>query len=214
MKTSKDILIPEGGWLDLNHERIPAPTLQQRSWFLRSLSRVARAFRRPDIPNVFLVFYTHPRLFWAWLFFASRLFPFGRLPARLREKLIVRTAWNSRCRYEWVQHIELALSVGVTEEEVFNLSKEAEAMQKPKEILAIKACDQLLQQKVIDDETWKALSEHFSHRQLIEIMILVGHYDMLAGFIINAGVQLEPHLEAFMEGFNQKLLARLDSVLQ
>lgn len=54
-----------------------------------------------------------PELFRRWLGFGGALLS-GRLPGRLRELVILRTACRFGGRYEWAQHIELGEEQGVT----------------------------------------------------------------------------------------------------
>ena len=44
---------------------------------------------------------------------------------------------------------------------------------------------------MIGDATWARLSEFLSHTELIELCMLAGHYEMLAGTIASAGIQPE-----------------------
>ncbi len=203
----QDPLQPKDGWAEPESERLPAPPEAQRGLPFRALSKVSGWFGRPQLPAIFPVFNINPRLFWAWLFFASRLMPFGRLPAATREKLILRTAWNCRSRYEWGQHLEIAQTEGVSDDEIVKLAQDPAALS-PQDALLMQACDDICQQKLISEATWQALSEHYSQARLIEIMILVGHYEMVAGFLINAGIQLEADIEANLQAFHQRLADR------
>jgi alkylhydroperoxidase family enzyme len=199
-----DLLIPQGGWAETERERLPAPPVAERGMAFRALSRLSGWFGRPHLPAIFPVFNINPRLFWAWLFFASRLMPYGRLPGATREKLILRTAWNCRSRYEWGQHLEIGLRLGVTDEEVVALALAPETLS-PLDAALMRACDELCRQKLVSEATWNALAEHYPKSQLIEIMILVGHYEMVAGFLINAGIRLEPEIEAELDAFHQRV---------
>jgi 4-carboxymuconolactone decarboxylase len=150
------------------------------------LGRLSRRLGRQEVPDVISVLHINPRLFWAWLFFASRLMPYGRLPAKLREKIILRTAWNCRSRYEWGQHVDIGLSVGVTDEEIIKITKGPAAFAGHDDQAVIQACDEMCAEQCISDSTWKTLSERYDKKRLIEIMLLIGHYVMIAGFLNSA----------------------------
>ncbi len=200
-----DFLEPQAGWIDSNNHRVATPAREQWGWPLRCLSSAARYFNRPELPNIFPVFHLNPRLFWAWLFFASRLMPFGRLSDTLREKVILRVAWNSRCRYEWVQHVDIALSVGVSDADIIAVSRGADSFTDELEKLVMTACDEIHANTLLDDATWQGLSKYFKHKQLIELLVLIGHYEMLAGFLLNMGVQTEPHVESILAHFHERI---------
>ncbi|MGH8461019.1 MAG: carboxymuconolactone decarboxylase family protein [Stenotrophobium sp.] len=202
-----DELQPEGGWLHLPKARIAPPKPADRGAFFRSVALAARLFGRKEVPDIFPVFHVNARLFWAWLFFASRLMPYGRLPARDREKIILRTAWNCRSRYEWGQHVDIALSVGVPDDEILRVTKGPEAWSDRHQRALMQACDETFRDKCISSPTWEILSERHSDKLLIEIIILIGHYEMVAGFLNSSGIALEQPAEQKLQEFYQKVRA-------
>tara|TARA_R110001606_G_scaffold171956_2_gene318035 strand:+ start:48132 stop:48785 length:654 start_codon:yes stop_codon:yes gene_type:complete len=204
-------LQPEGGWAAPARPRLTPPPPSRQGWVFRGLSKLSRLFGRRELPRVFPVFNIHGRLFWPWLWFASRLMPYGKLPAPLREVLILRTAWNCRSRYEWGQHVEIALSVGVDAARIVALSRGPRAVQEPVEAAAVRACDQLCADQPIDEDTWHALAARFGEKLLIEMVVLVGHYRMLAGLLVNSGIALEPAMESVLVEFNRRATELLNT---
>lgn len=200
-----DLLRPERGWARPDYVRIPAPPQRQRAVLLRALSGVARLFGRAELPHIFPVIGINGRLFWPWLIFASQMMPFGRLPATDREKVILRVAWHCRSRYEWGQHVEMALKVGVSDNEIIEITKPSGDILNQDDRLLVKVCDQLCQQRPIDEDNWLALNQKYNKRQVIEIIMLVGHYVMVAGLLINAGIELETATEKTLQGFYARL---------
>jgi len=154
------------------------------------------------------VLHLNPRLFWPWLFFASRMMPNGQLPSRLRELVILRTAWLCRSRYEWGQHVDIGLRVGLTDEQVLAVTRGPEAFVGTPEHAAQLACDQMVAQRFIEDATWQALVKQLGKKQVIELMLLAGHYVMIAGFLNSSGLVLEPPIEAKLQAFHARIAAR------
>lgn len=204
---SHDALAPPRGWYAMSDARLSTPEPATRGLLFRMVAQASRLFGRKQVPDVFTVLNINPRLFWAWLFFASRLMPWGRLPGTVREMIILRTAWNCRSRYEWGQHIEIALRVGVTDDEIVALASGPSAFTDPLICAVMQACDEVFNDKCISNDTWKMLSTHYSEKLMIEIMILIGHYEMLAGFLNSAGVALEVETEATLQAFYQRISA-------
>lgn len=198
-----DALQPEAGWAVPAGSRLPVPPPKQRGVLFRALSGASRCFGRPQLPNVFPVMNINGRIFWAWLFFASRLMPFGRLPATTREKIILRVAWNCRSRYEWAQHLQLAQKVGVADADILQLTQPVERIAEPYLAALMAACDSLCAKEAITDEVWAALAQAHSEKELVEILVLVGHYEMVAGVLINANVPLEPAIEENFQRFQR-----------
>src|SRR5262245_45635631 len=62
--------------------------------------------------NIFATLVRHPGLFRRWLPFGGKLLA-GKLPARERELLILRTGWLCRSEYEWGQHVVIGRGAGV-----------------------------------------------------------------------------------------------------
>src|ERR1700722_15067867 len=69
-------------------------------------------------PNIFTTLSRHRRLFLPWLRFAGRLMPGGTLPRADTELLILRTAHNSGCEYEWRHHERIGQAAGMSREEI------------------------------------------------------------------------------------------------
>ena len=64
-----------------------------------------------------------PELFRRWLGFGGALLS-GTLPGRLRELVILRTAFRFGGGYEWAHHVELAEAQGVTRDEIAALGRD------------------------------------------------------------------------------------------
>ena len=200
-------LAPEGGWIAWPAPRLVAPPPAARGLLFRALSGLARRFGRAQVPDIFSVLHINARLFWAWLYFAARLMPWGRLPAAERELVILRVGWNCRCRYEWGQHVEIALRAGVSDDDIARVARGPQAFTGRAQLL-LQASDELCRERCVADGTWQALRAHYDERRLIEIVILAGHYVMIAGFLNSAGIALEPPIEAQLQDFNRRIAAR------
>ena len=196
-------LAPPGGWHPLPPAPLIAPLrVDQLSLPLRAVLWAAGNWGRKrtgsaQVPDIFLLLLRHPRLFWPWLRFASRLMPYGTLGRREAELVILRVGWNCRCRYEWGQHVQIGLREGL---EPAQIARIAQGPQAPgwrlDEAAVLQAADDLHRERRIQAETWRRLSQHYSNKQLLEISLLVGHYEMLAGFLNSVGLALEPTTEA------------------
>lgn len=132
-------------------------------------------------PNLFTTLARHRGLFRKWLRFAGALMPGGRLPRAETELLILRVAHNTGCEYEWRHHERIAQHSGLSAEEVDRVRLGAEAEDwSPRQALFLRAADELHSGRRISDELWAQLSGTLSEPELIELCMLVGHYEMLA----------------------------------
>ncbi len=148
--------------------------------------------------NIFSTLVRHPGLFRRWLPFGGKLLGGGKLPARDRELLILRTGWLCRAEYEWAQHREISRSLGISDEEIARAREGADAAGwDPFEATLVRAADELHADARISDPTWAALVERYDEQQLIEVPMLVGHYHMVAFTLNTLGVPLEDGLAGF-----------------
>lgn len=146
--------------------------------------------------NIFTTLVRAPGLFRRWLPFGGKLLN-GKLPARDRELLILRTAWNCRSAYEWGQHHALALQAGVSDAEFRRVTIPSLDGWSPLDAALLRAADELHHDACITDPTWDELRGRFSVEQLIEVPMLVGHYHLVAMTLNSLGVQLDPGLSGF-----------------
>ena len=152
----------------------------------------------------------HPRLFRTWLRFSATLMLRGDLPAADRELVTLRTAWRCGSWYEWAQHARLAHRAGLGDDDVARVANGAAAPGwGPRQRLLLRATDELHDVRVISDHTWRGLAAELTDRQLIELCLLVGHYEMLAMALNSLGVEPEPTTLARLGGATAEAAERL-----
>ncbi|MGZ4507365.1 MAG: carboxymuconolactone decarboxylase family protein [Blastococcus sp.] len=169
----------------------PAPVRR-----LRPLARiVAGATGRltgTGAPAIFTTLGRHPRLFRAWLLYSAHLMPFGTLPRRDAELVILRVAWRCRAAYEWWHHVPLALRAGLRPDEISAAAEASPAAGLPeRRQVLIAITDELIAQRALSDGTWQAARRALTEREVIEACLLIGHYQGLASAIGGLGIQLE-----------------------
>jgi 4-carboxymuconolactone decarboxylase len=182
---------------------VRVPPAPRRS--LRPLARLAAGVTaratRGEAPRVFTTLGRHPRLFRTWLRFSATLLLRGDLPAADRELVILRTAGRCGSWYEWAQHGALAPRAGLSAHDVERVVEGPMAVGwRPRQRLLLEAADELHDHRVITDHTWEALAAELTERQLIELCLLVGHYEMLAMTLNSLGVAPEPTTLARLDG--------------
>lgn len=157
------------------------------------VAAVAGRVTHTEPPRVFTTLARHRRLFRRWLPLADVLLRRGDLPRRDTELLILRTAWNCRCWYQWVEHARLARACGLPKHVVDAIPDwRAHDDVSPRQCRLLQAADELHREQVISDDTWALLADELRDTELIEVCFLVGHYEMLAMTLNSLGVQPEP----------------------
>jgi AhpD family alkylhydroperoxidase len=155
------------------------------------VARAAGLATGGEPPKLFTTLARHRRLFRRWLYFAGALMPGGVLPRAESELVILRVAHNCDCEYEWRQHVRLAAAAGLESDEIENVRHgPGGASWGTRQRLLLRAADELHGERTISDSLWAELRPLYSDRELIELCMLVGHYEMLA-MTLNA-LRVEP----------------------
>lgn len=158
-----------------------------------TVARLLGAVAGTGPPHLFTTLGRHRRLFRPWLRFAGSLMPGGLLPRRESELVILRVAHNCDCEYEWRHHERLGGAAGLDRAEI-ELVREgpgAEAWSE-RDRLLLRAADELHGDRVISASLWESLSERLSDAELIELCMLIGHYEMLAMTLNSLAVEPDP----------------------
>ena len=101
------------------------------------------------------------------------------LSARIREIAILHTAHATGSRFEWWAHARVARAVGLTDEEIMQLSIGCFDSEDVQESATAALCRCLLTSGVVTDDEFTAARAHLSHRQITELTTLVGYYRLL-----------------------------------
>ena len=143
-------------------------------------------------PNIFTTLGRHKRLFRRWLRFAGGLMPGGVLPRSDTELVILRVAHNCGSDYEWGHHVRLGRRAGLSPDEIERVREgPGHELWPERARLLLTAADELHADRVLSDPTWDALSRHLNEVELIELCMLIGHYEMIAMTLNSLRVQPE-----------------------
>ena len=147
--------------------------------------------------NVFGTLAHHPALLQHWLDFATYLLTASTLEPRLRELVVLRVGWVCRSPYEWGQHVLVGQNAGVELADLGRLAQRPDAADWPApERAALRAADQLLERRTLDDEHWNDLDRHFSTQQIMDLVFLVGQYQLVSSALNALRVERDDGLDA------------------
>jgi alkylhydroperoxidase family enzyme len=138
---------------------------------------------------------------------ASRMRPLGagllghgRLEARDRELVILRTCARAGAEYEWGVHaVAYGAAVGLGDAQIAATANGApdDPAFSASEGDLIRLADELYETCAVSDALWSALSERYAADQLLELLVLAGWYRLIA-YVINGGrVALERWAQRF-----------------
>lgn len=121
------------------------------------------------------------------------------LDDRLRELVIMRTAWLTDCGYEWSHHWTLAQRAGVTEQQLVAVRHwEAADCFCPEDRAALAATDETIAHGVIGEGTWGRLAEYLDNeQQLLELAATISTWRSVAELLRSLEVPLEESFPAW-----------------
>jgi AhpD family alkylhydroperoxidase len=155
------------------------------------LSHVAGRTAGTGPLNLFLTLGRHRRLFLGWLWFAGRLMPGGSLPRRESELVILRVAHLRASAYELAHHERLGRRAGLDRAALARAAEGSTAVGwTDRERALLETVEALHAGGDLDDEAWASLRRHLDEREAIELLMLAGHYQMLATTI--AALRIQP----------------------
>jgi alkylhydroperoxidase family enzyme len=171
--------------------RIAPARLRELRPLARIVAAIAGRVTGSGPPSIFTTLGRHPRLFRNWLRYSAHLMPFGKLPRRDTELVILRVAWQCRSAYEWQQHVPIALRVGLTADEIAGVAESPAGGLTERQRTLLAVSDEVLAQRALSDATCRAVQASLGDREAIELCLLIGHYQGLASTIGALGIQVE-----------------------
>jgi alkylhydroperoxidase family enzyme len=117
-----------------------------------------------------------------------------QLDAKLRELVILMVAKIEGGEYEWIQHVPIAHSVGVTHEQVEAI--EQGAIDRPcfseAERAVLHLTEQIVNRVRADEAVVKAAMRFLSPREIVELILAIGFYMMMARLTETTRTDLDP----------------------
>lgn len=105
----------------------------------------------------------------------------GMLPGRMRELAILEVARFRSCPIEWVAHVHAGHRAGLTEEEISSIrAGHDHPTFTEDERLARRIVSDLLTKRDLGDDVVEAASTGIGLPAAVELVMLVGYYDLLA----------------------------------
>lgn len=109
----------------------------------------------------------------------------GTLDNRTRELVVCLIAGEYRCEYEWYAHSQVAATIGITPGELQALAQGvAPATATEVEASALEFARALVRDRAVNAAIHSRAQHQHGHAGLVEITMLVGYYQLLAGLLI------------------------------
>jgi alkylhydroperoxidase family enzyme len=172
--------------------RISPGGLRELGLPIWAFTRLAGRVTRTGPPRIFTTLGRNRGLFWGWLHFAGRLMPGGKLPRIDTELVILRVAAVRGSDYEFEHHTLLGRRAGLADADIQRVRLGSDAAGwNDRQSLLLRVTESLLERRDLDEPLWTELRAAEDERTCIELLMLVGHYDMLATTLHTLRVQPE-----------------------
>ncbi len=147
---------------------------------------------RPVVLNVQRMTANAQRIFLLRSQLSNALFTQTTLNPKLREIAILRTAKDCHSVYEWTQHVPAARHVGVSEEQIAAIENwQSAKCFSELERLVLQFTDEVNANVKASRAALDALKKHLSAGEIIELLIIIGHWRQTASILETTEVDLE-----------------------
>jgi alkylhydroperoxidase family enzyme len=159
----------------------------------RAPDRVREALEAVPPINIFRMTANAETAFRPWLAFGGALLSSLELDARLRELVILHVGRLSEAEYEWVQHVPIALAVGASEEDVQAIERgdlDADCLSAADRAV-LRFTTEVVRDVAASDAAFEAVAEHLSPREIVELLLVIGQYMLVARVARNADIEID-----------------------
>ena len=123
---------------------------------------------------------------------SNALFTQIKIDPRLREIAILRTAKDCHSVYEWTQHVPAAKHVGVSDDQIASIENwQGAKCFSEVERLVLQFTDEVNTNVKASRPTLEALKRHLGAGEIIELLIIIGHWRQTASILETTEVDLE-----------------------
>lgn len=157
-----------------------------------------------DIMNIFRMMAHSDISVREFIRLGNRLLMKAHLDARLRELAILRIAQLHGARYEWAQHVPIAIGTGVSKEQIKELENWRESgLFDEEDKVILRYTEEVTGNSQPNDETFAGASKFLDYPSLVELTLSVGYWSMVAKF-----------LNTFQINVEEKILNQHDELFQ
>jgi 4-carboxymuconolactone decarboxylase len=173
--------------------RVPLIREQDHPEFADLIEKFS-AGRRGRLINIYRLLLNSPPLAESWFNHSNAVRWKTTLDGRLREIVIIRLAHLTGSQYVLRQHVPtLALADGLTLEECDALANwRARPLFSERERAALVYADTMTRDIEVPDAVFTEIKRYFDERQIVELTVLIGTYNMNARVLRALELDLEP----------------------
>jgi alkylhydroperoxidase family enzyme len=124
------------------------------------------------------------------------------LAARLRELAVLRVAYLLRSPYEWSHHLALAEACAISDADIRGVMRGAPFQGfAPAERMALEIAGAMTLLQDVPPAMIGKLSAAIGHRQVVDLLVAISHYNALARTIAALGVEVEGAYQEWLQRY-------------
>ncbi|MYM62392.1 carboxymuconolactone decarboxylase family protein [Pseudomaricurvus sp. HS19] len=150
-----------------------------------------------------------PALTKAFMAYNNQVVTNSSITTREREIIILRLGWLAKCEYEYVMHLILGRRAGLTDAEIAAIEQgpDSEGLT-PEDADLVRMTDEVLRDCRISDTTWQRLAGRYTANQIMDMIFLVGCYNVLAMYINTFRIPVEESEPALDEDVRARMMGQ------
>ena len=144
------------------------------------------------ILNLYRVMAHCPQLGRSFLRLGNSILFKGTVPHDLRELAILRVGHINQAKYEWTQHVTIALRAGVSKKQIDALPDwENSGNFTVQERAVLRYTDEVTKDIRVKDDTFAAVRSFLNEEGVVELTTTIGYYGMICRILEALQVELE-----------------------
>lgn len=153
-----------------------------------------KAERGGRLLNLYRALLNSPPVAEGWLKLFTAIRHKSTLDARARELAILRVAILNRAQYEYVAHVPQALRSGITQEKIDALAGwQVSSLFSEVERAVLAYTDAMTTRVEVPEEIIGAVKRHFGDRELVELTVTIGGYNLVSRVLVALAIDPEQH---------------------
>lgn len=114
------------------------------------------------------------------------------LPRALTETVILRIALLTESEYEWEHHSRMARKAGVSQAQLRDLPIWRDSSAFDDQVRSALTAADAIHGLDLDDGAFGDLRKHFSDQEIVELVVLISHYEAVARIATALRIEVEP----------------------
>lgn len=146
-----------------------------------------------EVLNIVKLLANCPQMGPEYLRFAGSVLRGENVPMKLRELATLRVGNLAGADYEFLHHIPLGVSAGLTRKQIDEIGDWEESAEfDEQERIVLRYTDEIARDNSVTDETFAKLRGFFSEHDVMELTLVIGYFIMLCRILVALQLELEP----------------------